>query len=136
MPGQGKTSRLFFWASRRSTVRISAPTMWHGHANSQRRSIMLRRSWWWILGVLFLWAGPLQAQGAYRAGLASTDITPEGPIWMAGYGNRNKPSQGVDAPLRAKVFALQYEEEKPLVLITADIIGFSREVAEDIAGQL
>src|SRR5581483_6480896 len=56
--------------------------------------------------------------------------------WMAGYGNRNKPSQGVDAPLRAKVFALQYEEEKPLVLITADIIGFSREGAEDIAGQL
>jgi arylsulfatase A-like enzyme len=72
----------------------------------------------------------------YRAGLAKFDITPPGPIWMAGYGNRKKPSEGVDEPLYARVLTLQQGDDAPLVLITADIIGFPRELAEDIAGRL
>lgn len=91
-----------------------------------------------ILGVV-AWLSvhaSVEAQGRYRAGMAATDITPLEPIWMAGYGNRNKPSEGVDHPLQAKVLALQFEHAPPLVLITADIIGFSQAISEDIAGQL
>ena len=34
-------------------------------------------------------AGPL------RVGIATADITPEGPVWMAGFAARKKPSEGV-----------------------------------------
>ncbi len=81
-------------------------------------------------------AAPARAQDGYRAGVGRADITPDAPIWMAGYGNRNKPSEGVDHPLSVKALALQYDREPPLLLITADIIGFNRELAEEIAGQL
>ena len=83
-----------------------------------------------------LWAASLSAQETYHVGVAQVDITPPGPIWMAGYGDRNKPSEGVDRPLYGKALALQHEDDPPLVLITADIIGFSRELSEDIAGRL
>lgn len=86
--------------------------------------------------VLLLACPPTYAQGKYRAGMAATDISPREPIWMAGYGARKKPSEGVDHPLHAKVLALRFDEEPPLVLITADIIGFGREIAEDIAEKI
>ncbi len=88
-----------------------------------------------VLAALLIWVSP-SAQAGYRAGVGRADITPQGPIWMAGYGNRNKPSEGVEQPLKAKVLTLQHDEDPPLVLITADIIGFSRELAEEIAGRL
>lgn len=92
-----------------------------------------------LLVVLTLLAGPAlaQAQDLFRAGVGRADITPQEPVWMAGYGNRKKPSEGVDHPLSAKALALyQSEKEPPLLLITADIIGFSRELSEDIAARL
>lgn len=74
---------------------------------------------------LTLFLPAAQAQ-EYRAGVARADITPQVPIWLAGYGNRNKPSEGVDHPLSLKALALQHGTEPPLLLISADIIGFSR----------
>ncbi len=94
------------------------------------------RAWFGILTALILWSLPSPVQAAYKVGVARADITPEGPIWMAGYGSRNKPSVGVDQGLQAKVLVLQHDEDAPLLLITADIIGFSREIAEDIVGKI
>ncbi len=70
------------------------------------------------------------------AGVGRADITPSGPIWMVGYASRKKPSEGVDQPLSAKALVLQHGQEKPLVLITADLIGFPRAVAEEVAGRI
>lgn len=39
--------------------------------------------------------------GPLRVGIASADITPQGAVWMAGFGARKKPSEGVYKPLRA-----------------------------------
>jgi hypothetical protein len=89
--------------------------------------------WAWVL---LMAGGQVAAQEGYRAGLGRADITPAGPIWMAGYGNRNKPSEGVDLPLQVKALALQQGDGPPLVLVTADIIGFPRDLAEDIASRL
>jgi hypothetical protein len=72
----------------------------------------------------------------FRAGVATEDITPKGPIWLSGYGSRNRPSEGVDHPLHLKALALQAGEGPPLVLITADIIGFPRSITEAIADRL
>lgn len=89
-----------------------------------------------IIYAFILAASPLPTQAAYRIGVGRADITPPGPIWMAGYGNRNKPSEGVDQPLQTKVLVIQHDQDSPVVLVAADIIGFSRELAEEIGGHL
>ncbi|NQT39518.1 MAG: hypothetical protein HQ581_18625, partial [Planctomycetes bacterium] len=38
----------------------------------------------------------------WKAGIAAVKVTPEGPIRMAGYASRNKPSEGVLMDLWAK----------------------------------
>ena len=91
--------------------------------------------WTCFLSILLLPA-VARAQTGYRAGVGRADITPEGPIRMAGYGNRNKPSEGVDAQLFARALALHHGDGPPLLLVSADIIGFPRVIAEDIAGRL
>jgi hypothetical protein len=55
---------------------------------------------------------------------------------MSGYAGRKHPSEGVDLPLSAKALVLQHGKETPLLLITADIIGFPRAVAETIASRV
>ena len=55
-------------------------------------------------------------------GVAQTDITPEHPVWLAGYGDRDKRSEGVYQPLRAGAIYLGADDE--VILIPADIFGF------------
>ncbi|KPK42495.1 MAG: hypothetical protein AMJ65_07545 [Phycisphaerae bacterium SG8_4] len=73
------------------------------------------------VGVLF--AHPHQAKGVLRAGSARTDITPEKPIKMAGYGSRTQLSEGIHDPLLARVVAFE-NNGKRLVLVSTDLIGF------------
>jgi hypothetical protein len=89
-----------------------------------------------VVAALLVGTGAVPAQTAYHAGVARTDITPDGPIAMAGYGSRNKPSEGIDAPLYARALALQYLKDTPFVLVSAEVIGFPYEVAEEIARRL
>jgi len=59
-----------------------------------------------------------------RAGTARARITPTEPVMMAGYGSRNKPSEGVAADLWARALAIDDGTGARKVLLTADIIGF------------
>ena len=68
-----------------------------------------------------------------RAGLAKAVITPERAIWMSGYANRTKPSEGKLHDLYAKALAIADEDGNRMVLVTADILGFTRELSEVIA---
>jgi len=86
------------------------------------------------LALFVLTAGA--AAQEYKVGLGRADITPDGPIRMAGYGSRNHPSEGVEQHLFAKAIAIQHGEQPPLVLVTADIIGFRPYVAEEAAKRL
>ncbi len=43
----------------------------------------------------------------WKAGVASVVITPEEPMWMAGYASRDKPSEGKTHDLFAKALALE-----------------------------
>ena len=58
-----------------------------------------------------------------RTGAAQTDITPAGPVWMAGYGDRDRRSEGVYQPLGAGAIYLGGAADE-VVLIAADLIGF------------
>jgi hypothetical protein len=85
--------------------------------------------------LLALATDALNAQTGWKAGVAKVSITPAGPIWMAGYAARTKPSEGVRQQIYVKALALQDETGKTIVLVTSDLSGFRREVADIIAGQ-
>ncbi|NQT13734.1 MAG: neutral/alkaline non-lysosomal ceramidase N-terminal domain-containing protein, partial [Planctomycetes bacterium] len=75
-------------------------------------------------------------QPDWRIGLARVKITPEAPIRMAGYGSRDKPSEGVLADLFAKAMALEDAEGRQAVLLTTDVIGYNAQVADSICQRI
>ena len=73
---------------------------------------------------------------AWRAGAARTSITPEGMIWMSGYGNRNQPAQAKLTDLWAKALALQDPSGHQAVVITLDLVGIDRDLSGIICQQI
>jgi hypothetical protein len=59
-----------------------------------------------------------------KIGVARSDITPRGSVWLTGYGNRDHRSEGVYQALRAGALFLQGDQDQALIL-TADLIGYS-----------
>jgi len=45
--------------------------------------------------------------GDWKAGVASAKITPEQPLWLSGYGSRDRPSEGTRVDLWVKALALE-----------------------------
>ena len=72
----------------------------------------------------------------WKAGLASVDITPTEPIWLAGYAARTHPSEGAVHPIYAKALALEDSRKNRLVIVTSDLLGFTRALSEPIARKL
>src|SRR3954468_9947651 len=68
----------------------------------------------------------------WEAGVATANITPSQPIWMAGYGARTKPSQGKINDLWVKALVLRDASDKRVVLLTFDIVGMDRETSNRI----
>ncbi len=77
---------------------------------------------------------PLFAQD-WKAGVARARITPARPLWMAGYGSRERPSEGTAQELHAKALALKDQNGKRVVLVTADILGFPQDLARRVTRQ-
>ena len=77
-------------------------------------------------------AGAAAAQ-VWAAGVATVDITPERPLWMAGFARRSLPSQGVALPLHAKALALRHGRGRPVVLVTADLLGVTARITDRVA---
>ena len=81
------------------------------------------------LGCL-LAASLLPAQEAdWKIGLARVKITPQQPVFMAGYAARNKPYEGIHDDLFAKLLVLEDKSGARGVLVTTDLIGFDAEIA-------
>src|SRR5437762_8542380 len=72
----------------------------------------------------------------WKAGLAAAKITPEKPVPMAGYASRTKPFEKVAQDIYAKAFALEDREGHRAVLVTTDLIGISRAVAEPVCERI
>ncbi|HZT31039.1 MAG TPA: neutral/alkaline non-lysosomal ceramidase N-terminal domain-containing protein [Bryobacteraceae bacterium] len=88
------------------------------------------------LGAFAAVESPALAQSRWKAGAAKIDITPRESIWMAGYGMRTKPSEGVRQEIYAKALVLEDETGTRTVLVTSDLLGFPREVSDPIAAQV
>ena len=91
-----------------------------------------------VIGLLAaLTAAPAAAaEPDWKIGLAQVKITPERPVFLAGYASRNKPFTKVEADLYAKALALEDREGHRAVLVTSDLIGFPAAVAEPICDRL
>lgn len=69
---------------------------------------------------------------AWKAGVARANVTPDKPIWMAGYAARNKPAEGKDQDLFAKALALEDDAGSKLVIITLDLISVPRPMRDSL----
>jgi len=76
------------------------------------------------------------AVAAMQAGVATLDITPKESIWLAGYAARTAPSQGVRQRIFAKALALRDNQGTTALLITADLLGFNREIIDAVAREV
>jgi len=72
----------------------------------------------------------------WKAGLARAVITPQEPMWMAGYASRDHESEGVLTDLWIKVLAIQDAKGKKAVLITSDLLGFPAKMSDNIRNQI
>ncbi|HOW86459.1 MAG TPA: hypothetical protein P5119_11400 [Candidatus Aminicenantes bacterium] len=72
----------------------------------------------------------------WQAGVASTVITPREPIWLGGYGGRETPALGKIHDLHLKALALSDPRGNRAVIVTADLIGFSREYTEAVTAEI
>src|SRR5690348_5807975 len=85
------------------------------------------------LGLTLACAAP--AETSWRAGVAQAKITPSESIWLAGYGDRTRPSEGVLHDIYVKALALDAEAGKPVVIVTSDLVGIPREISDPVAAR-
>ncbi len=89
-----------------------------------------------VVAVLAIAPRSAAAEPEWKVGLARVKITPERPVFLAGYASRNKPFTKVEADLYAKALVLEDREGHRAVLVTSDLVGFPAAVAEPICRRL
>ncbi len=93
-----------------------------------------------ILGLVSLIGFGSSAKAAeptgWKVGLAQTAITPEEPIWLAGYASRKKPSEGKLQDIWVKAVALEDGKGHRAVWVEAEILNFPRLIYNEIATQV
>jgi len=60
------------------------------------------------------------ARTSLEVGLAVRDITPDLPIWLAGYAGRTKPADKIDHPLLIQALAMRNSTGERFVLVALD----------------
>ena len=88
------------------------------------------------LTLLFFGSCAGAAEPDWKVGLARVKITPERPVFQAGYASRNKPFEKVTSDLNAKALALEDRDGHLAVLVTTDLIGLQAAVAEPVCQRL
>jgi hypothetical protein len=103
-----------------------------------RYSSILATCWAAALGLLALLSpAAAHAGGAeWKVGLARVKITPERPVFLAGYASRTRPFDKVTTDLYAKALALEDRGGHVAVLVTTDLIGLSAAVAEPVCKRI
>jgi hypothetical protein len=89
------------------------------------------------IGMLFWNADSAIAEDpAWRAGVARVNITPDLPIWLSGYGDRNRPAAEKLDDLWAKALVLEDSSGNRAVLVTLDLVGVNRELSRTICQRI
>src|SRR3954467_733435 len=69
---------------------------------------------------------------AFRAGNAVEKITPDEPLWLAGYLVRKEPAKGMISDLYASALAIENESGGRLVIVSVDLIAITKTIAEPV----
>uniref|UniRef100_UPI0035639E95 neutral/alkaline non-lysosomal ceramidase N-terminal domain-containing protein n=1 Tax=Novipirellula sp. TaxID=2795430 RepID=UPI0035639E95 len=85
---------------------------------------------------LMLTAVAQGAESAWKAGAAKVVITPEEPMWMAGYASRTQPADGKLTELWAKALVLEDHAGNRGVVLTLDLVGIDRTLSLAICDAL
>ena len=79
---------------------------------------------------------PARQGSVWKAGVATIDITPEAPLWMAGFAARKEASQGTALPLKAKALSLQAGNARPAVLVCTDLLGLTARITDAVSADV
>jgi hypothetical protein len=88
-----------------------------------------------LVAIVVLLAAAGSSAGAeqhWRAGVARVNISPELPIWLSGYGGRNKPANSKNDDLWAKALVLEDAAGHRAALVTMDLVGVDRELSQEV----
>ena len=72
-------------------------------------------------------------ESSWKAGFARVVITPEKPMWMSGYGGRTHAAEGKVHDLYARAAALQDASGKRVVMVSLDLVGVPKVMAERVS---
>lgn len=72
----------------------------------------------------------------WQAGVAKVVITPDQPMWLSGYGGRDRPSEGTLHDIWAKALAIEDASGHQAVLITTDLLGFPKALSDRIRDRI
>jgi hypothetical protein len=93
-----------------------------------------------MIGLGVFLALPVAADGGeqtlWRAGVARVNITPDLPIWLSGYGGRDKPAAEKLDDLWAKALVLEDAGDRRAVLVTMDLVGIDRKLSEEVCRRI
>ena len=78
--------------------------------------------------------GCQQGMRLCAVGVAKTDVTPKGPVLLAGYGGRRTEHEGIDTKLWAR--AMVIGSEKPVAVVVIDNCGVPAAVTARLAERL
>lgn len=76
------------------------------------------------------------AGDGWMAGVARVDITPEDPLWLAGYASRDREAEGTLHPIWLKALALRDAHGHRAVLVTSDVLGWPKPSADRVRARL
>ncbi|MBM4004724.1 MAG: hypothetical protein FJ295_15805 [Planctomycetes bacterium] len=74
-------------------------------------------------------------EATWQAGLAKAVITPETPVWLAGYGSK-RPPDGKLHELWMKALALEDSTGRRVVLVTSDFQGVPKSMSDRVFSRL
>ena len=97
---------------------------------------MLRRCFLWLLFVPLVASSLPAAEPTWKVGLAKTKITPDKPLWLAGYASRDHAADGTLHELWVKALVLEAADGQRGVVVTSDLLGFPQAMYEHIVAAL
>jgi len=103
--------------------------------NTVKAKTMSRTFFFYVIVILLFLAHRTSAAD-WKAGVAKVNITPKESLWLAGYAARDHASEGVLMDLWAKALVLEDAAGHRSVLVTADLLGFPKQMSDRIRTQL
>jgi neutral ceramidase len=75
-------------------------------------------------------------QPVWKVGIASAKITPEKPLWLAGYAARDHAAEGTLHDLWIKVLVLESVAGDRAVFVASDLLGWPKGMSERVCAEL